>query len=306
MLILVFLLVSLFSDFFENTNKFVQIRYDDDRAQDNNLLQKYLRAGMTDPIDKLEFKDIANSKFYIDMRLSESNCGTKPIKPAWRKTITDMTMDGIEKLQEMIDVECATPTDKRIFARSKTEPKLMTNIIKEEENIGSQSIFNMQRADTVPARDHVYEITDYNSYNATLTVNTLHLAIISRQKSSVEKVLEKISHLPASPGPEMGNSLLDILADEVILQQYRTENSDIPQRLDENKFNICDRILNKMNALHLACQFYPEAVELIFKAMYKKEIPPDDISRLTLHNGNCLQYTPLHIASKLSLLEPAR
>ena len=105
------ILVSLFSDFFENTNKFVQIRYDDDRAQDNNLLQKYLRAGLTDPIDKLEFKDIANSKFYIDMRLSESNCGPKLIKAAWRKTITDMTMDGIEELQEMIDVECATSTD---------------------------------------------------------------------------------------------------------------------------------------------------------------------------------------------------
>ena len=298
------ILVSLFSDFFENTNKFVQIRYDDDRAQDNNLLQKYLRAGMTDPIDKLEFKDIANSKFYIDMRLSESNCGPKLIKPAWRKTITDMTMDGIEELQEMIDVKCATPTDKRIFARSKTEPKLMTNIIKEEE--GSKSIFNMQRADTVPARDHVYEITDYNGYNATLTVNTLQLAIISRQKSSVEKVLEKISHVTASSGPEMGNSLLDILTDEVIFQKCRTENSDTPQRLDENKFNIHDRILHGMNALHLACQFYPEAVEFIFKAIYKKEIPPDDISKLTLHNGNCLHYTPLHIASKLSLLEPAR
>ena len=271
------ILVSLFSDFFENTNKFVQIRYDDDRAQDNNLLQKYLRAGMTDPIDKLEFKDIANSKFYIDMRLSESNCGTKPIKPAWRKTITDMTMDGIEELQEMIDVECATPTDKRIFARSKTEPKLMTNIIKEEE--GSKSIFNMQRADTVPARDHVYEITDYNSYNATLTVNTLHLAIISRQKASVEKVLKKISDLPTTPSPEGGNSLLDILYDEVILQKYKTENSDIRQKLDENKFNVHDRLLHGMTALHLACQFYPESVELIFNAIYKTNISLDEVVR---------------------------
>ena len=300
------ILVSLFSDFFENTNKFVQIRYDDDRAQDNNLLQKYLRAGMTDPIDKLEFKDIANSKFYIDMRLSESNCGPKLIKPKWRKTITDMTMNGIEEMQEMIDVECATPTDKRIFARSKTEPKLMSNIIINEEDIGSKSISNMQRADTVPARDPFNKITDYNSYNATLTVNTLHLAIISRQKSSVEKVLKKISDLPTTPSPEGGNSLLDILYDEVILQKYKTENSDIRQKLDENKFNVHDRLLHGMTALHLACQFYPEAVELIFNAIYKTEISLDEVSKLTIHNGNCLQYTPLHLASKLSLLEPAR
>ena len=298
-----------FSDFFENKNKFVQIRYDDDRAQDNNLLQKYLRAGMSDPIDKLEFQDIANSKFFIDIRLSESNCEPNSTKQACRKTITDMTMDGINELQEMIDIESATPKDKhkkRIFAKSPTQPNLMINIETEEEDIGSKSISKMQRADTLPARDTVNEITDYNSYNATLTVNTLQLAIISRQKSSVEKVLEKMSYVPANPGPQIGNSLLDILTDKVILQKYKTENSYIPQTLDENKFNPYDRIFHGMTALHLACQFYPEAVELIFEAMYKKEVPPDDISRLTLHNINCLQYTPLHLASKLSLLEPAR
>ena len=300
------ILVSLFSDFFENTNKFVQIRYDDDRAQDNNLLQKYLRAGMTDIIDKLDFKDIVNSKFYIDMRLSESNCGPKPNKQGFRKTITDVTMDGIEELQKMIDMESATPTNKRILVKSTTQPNLMTNIINNGEDIGSKSTLNMQRAETLPARDPVNEITDYNSYNATLTVNTLQLAIISRQKSSVKRVLEKISDIPGSPGPEIGNSLLNILTDEAILQKYKTENSYIPQTLDENKFNMCDRILHGMNALHVACQFYPEAVELIFGAMYKKEIPPDEISKLILHNENCLKYTPLHLASKLSLLEPAR
>ena len=115
-----------------------------------------------------------------------------------------------------------------------------------------------------------------------------------------------MSYVPANPGPQTGNSLLDILTDKVILQKYKTESSYIPQTLDENKFNPYDRIFHGMTALHLACQFYPEAVELIFKAMYKNEIPPDDISKLTLLNGNCLQYTPLHIASKLSLLEPAR
>ena len=261
---------------------------------------------MTDPIDKLEFKDIANSKFHIDMRLSESNCGTKPNKQSCRKTITDMTMDGIEELQKITDMEFATPPNKRIFAKSPTQPNLMTNIINTQEDSRSKPIPNMQRAETLPPRDPINEITDYNSYNATLTVNTLHLAIISRQKSSVEKVLEKISEIPGIPGPEIDNSLLNILTDEAILQKYKTENSYIRQTLDENKFDVHDRQLHRMTALHLACQFYPEAVELIFDAMYKKEIPQDDVSKLTLHNENCLQYTPLHIASKLSLLEPAR
>ena len=136
-----------------------------------------------------------------------------------------------------------------------------------------------------------------NKPNATMTVNALQLAILSKQSSAIESLMNHLLFNQAGRENKSAKYVHEFLTAKVVLDF---------NGLDESLFSTYDRSLNQMNALHLACQYHPEAIKIIFDEIYKQTKSIAGISSIINDKQNILGYAPLHIAAKKSSVEAAR
>ena len=130
---------------------------------------------------------------------------------------------------------------------------------------------------------------DLKGFNTRMTINALHLAIFSKQIDSLKCLLEH--------GKKSVDMIKDLLAEKITLNYHgRCPDS----------FSFYDRCLHGMNALHLSCHYFSDALELMFDTLQKHRQTCPDISNIVNDKDKTLQFTPLHIAAKKSLVTTAR
>ena len=140
-----------------------------------------------------------------------------------------------------------------------------------------------------------------DGYNqVTLEVSPLHLAIISKQESSLESILECcISEETQTIGIE--NCPLDqiyqILSGKV--------NVKFPNN-DERLYEDSDLMLDGMNILHLASKYHPSGLEIIIRFCRKHKGLLDLVKTMLLEKDQQIQNTPLHVAASSSSIAALR
>ena len=134
-------------------------------------------------------------------------------------------------------------------------------------------------------------------YNTTMTVNALHLAILAKQTTAVELIMNYLAAIEDEQ--QFSNTLDSVIGAKLVLDFHN---------LDPKLFSTYDRTLHGMNAFHLSCQYHPEAIDIMFDKIsrHKHEVTRSSVMKLVQANDNLLKYTPLHIASKKSLINATR
>lgn len=143
--------------------------------------------------------------------------------------------------------------------------------------------------------DQCLELT--KGFNTRMTINALHLAIFSRQLESVRCLLNHIFESNLEEGKLPEDVINDVIGEKVTLD-YGGCNQE--------SFSYYDRCLHGMNALHLSCHYYSKAIELIFDTMFKNNISCPNMEEIVNDKNNILQFAPLHIAAKKSLITASR
>ena len=149
----------------------------------------------------------------------------------------------------------------------------------------------LSRASTLPLIMEQKSNTS-SSYNATLTLNALHLAIIAKQKASVQWIINNVLDNRHS-NDKYGFFLRKLVDDKVSLSNL-------------NIFSPRDKILHEMNSFHLSSLYFPEAMKIIFESLDAHQIHSANVCKSVRDANNIFKYTPLHIAAKKSSLEAAR
>ena len=138
---------------------------------------------------------------------------------------------------------------------------------------------------------------DLKGFNTRMTINALHLAIFSKQIDSLKCLLEHIFEGGLENGKNPVDMIKDLLAEKITLNYHgRCPDS----------FSFYDRCLHGMNALHLSCHYFSDALELMFDTLQKHRQTCPDISNIVNDKDKTLQFTPLHIAAKKPLVTTAR
>ena len=101
--------------------------------------------------------------------------------------------------------------------------------------------------------------------NQTMTVNALHLAILSKQSGAVKCIMNHTLFNENKDKENAVSTLIELLSNEVEID-YHTD-----------KFTKHEQALDGMNALHLCCQYHPDALHVIFEAItdYEKKCSND-------------------------------
>ena len=136
-----------------------------------------------------------------------------------------------------------------------------------------------------------------NKLNTTMTVNSLQLAILAKQSSVIEYLMDQLFSNSMWKRNKSLNSAYEFLSEKVVLNF---------NGLQEEQFSPYDRSLNKMNALHLSCRYHSEGIKIIFDAIYKHKAALSCLSNIVNDKENILGYAPLHIAAKKSFVDVAR
>ena len=134
-------------------------------------------------------------------------------------------------------------------------------------------------------------------FNTRLTVNAVHLAIFAQQYESLKCLLDHIFEGEIEDGRSNDDVVRDTIGGKLSLDHFG---------FNPDSFSFYDRCLNGMNTLHLSCHYFPEAVETIFDTIYKCLHTCPNMSEIVNDNKNILQFTPLHIAAKKSLVTASR
>ena len=134
-----------------------------------------------------------------------------------------------------------------------------------------------------------------NKHNTTMAVNALQLAMLAKQPKSVKCLM---NHIFSSKNEQQYSETLNaVLGAQVVLDFCGFEAEQF------SKYDLC---LDKMNSLHISCQYHPEAIEIIFDAIYKHKTALTNLPKLVNDKSNIMAYAPLHIAAKKSFLNVAR
>ena len=141
-----------------------------------------------------------------------------------------------------------------------------------------------------------------NSYDqpVTLEVFPIHLAIISKQESSLESILECcISDETSTIG--IKNCTLD--------QIYQILSGKVNvkfQHSDARLYEDSDLMLDGMNILHLASKYHPSGLEIIIRFCRKHKGLLDLVKKMLLEKDQQIQNTPLHVAASSSSIVALR
>ena len=134
----------------------------------------------------------------------------------------------------------------------------------------------------------------------TLEVFPIHLAIISKQESSLESILECcISEDTQTIGLE--NCPLD--------QIYQILSGKVNVKFPHNNerlYEDSDLMLDGMNILHLASKYHPSGLEIIIRFCRKHKGLLDLVKKMLLEKDQQIQNTPLHVAASSSSIVALR
>ena len=148
--------------------------------------------------------------------------------------------------------------------------------------------------------------TDGKNHNAALHVAPFHLAILAQQYKSIKCILDYVFQCQDVDKDEKVEIIRSLYDQKILLDK----KSKI-----ESRFSRYDQSLNKMNAFHLACQFYPNAMLTFHKTFSDQQSrsSPSGVDKLleqfkvnVNEKTDGSEKTPLHIAAKKSLTRQAR
>ena len=133
-----------------------------------------------------------------------------------------------------------------------------------------------------------------DSYNQlTLEVSPIHLAIISKQESSLQALLEwGTSQEISSVGVEMENNQPKTTSD---LLDTKVKVNFQPD--DQKSYDNLDLMLDGMNILHLAAKYYPSGLEQIIQLSQKHKALFEQVNKMLVETDREIKNTPLHVAA---------
>jgi hypothetical protein len=269
------------------------------KADEIMLFQMYLRAGMEEYING-SLKTLGlNHKFNFDLNLqslrNEDRAPNQIYLPRKRISKKKKTIETIENEDVEKGLNKSFESIEKVQDPLKLQTKLSESIVNDilsEIIRNSVSVAEAAKASTMTILPYC---------NQTMTVNTLQLAILSKQSGAVKSIMNHIF----SNKDKDEQSILDTL--DVIL----SEEVDIDYHT--NKFTKHEQALQGMNVLHLACQYHPEALHIIFEAItdYEKKGSNDQhicisLKSILQRKNRVMNTTPLHIAVKRCLVDAVR
>jgi hypothetical protein len=207
-----------------------------------------------------------------------------------KKTIETIDNEDVEK-----GFNKSFESIKKVQEPSKLETKLSEGIV---NDILSEIIRNAVSVAEV-AKSSTMTVVPY--CNQTMTVNTLQLAVLSKQSGAVKCIMDHIFSNKDKDEQSILDTLDVILSEEVNID-YHNKN-----------FTKHEQALHGMNVLHLACQYHPDALPIIFEAItdYEKNGSNDQhicisLKSILQRKNRIMNTTPLHIAVKRCLVDAVR
>ena len=143
------------------------------------------------------------------------------------------------------------------------------------------------------------ELNDVNI--ATIEVSPLHLAILSKQDSCIDCILEEIKSICAlNEFHEAAYiSILARFLEAKVAVKFPSDNGML--------YNDEDRMLDGMNILHLAAKYHPDGLQrIICFAQKDKRIFKIVKDVLLIGKDDQIRNTPLHVAASSSNVSPLR
>ena len=245
------------------------------RCQDenNNDFQLYLRAGMTGAVNKCLKKrglEILNSQFTINISLTE--VASRNVAGS----NDNVQNDAGEPFLGHLTGSCTGST-----ANNDAEKGANANLQTNDNNICLSNV-----------------------HNVNIHVNALHLAILTRQRGSVEFILKYIC-CEIEKVPSNCDQFLKVLGERVKIENVADINPELT--------NVFKFLIN-MNLFHLSCYYYPEAIRILHKLCCSTDRTGDEhvlghligMKMTEQHNDDRFKCTPLHIAAKKSNVNTAR
>ena len=140
-----------------------------------------------------------------------------------------------------------------------------------------------------------------DSYNqVTLEVSPIHLAIISKQESSLQALLELATSQDASSVGVKDNQLEK--TNELLDTRVKVNFQPDDQKLYDN----LDLMLRGMNILHLAAKYYPSGLEKIIQLSQKHKALFEQVNKMLVETDREIKNTPLHVAAYSSSIVALR
>ena len=140
-----------------------------------------------------------------------------------------------------------------------------------------------------------------DSYNqVTLEVSPIHLAIISKQESSLQALLQwGTSQEMSSVGVETNQlKTTNDLFDTKVKVNFQPD--------DQKSYDNLDLMLDGMNILHLAAKYYPSGLEQIIQLSQKHKGLFEQVNEMLVERDLEIKNTPLHVAAYSSSIVALR
>ena len=126
---------------------------------------------------------------------------------------------------------------------------------------------------------------------ATLEVTPLHLAILSRQESSLEVILEELITSFTQQNTGLGMNRDHILGTKVIAKFPTNDNF-------KAVYSEEDCMLDGMNVFHLSTKYFPEGLETIIRYLRRQDCLFLQVNDLVAEKDYQIENTPLHVAAE--------
>ena len=140
-----------------------------------------------------------------------------------------------------------------------------------------------------------------DSYNqVTLEISPIHLAVISKQESSLQALLQwGTSQEMSSVGVEANQlKTTNDLFDTKVKVNFQPD--------DQKSYDNLDLMLDGMNILHLAAKYYPSGLEQIIQLSQKHKGLFEQVNKMLVETDREIKNTPLHVAAYSSSIVALR
>jgi len=174
----------VFDSIRKSKNKSVQFKSIIDDATHEDF-QIFIRAGMTNQLEKLSRNhnlQVENMKFSVSFRLDSTSSTDE--RDTGKSAFVDMALK-----ERVIPINGNGTDFEDTSSKGSTNPSIISQRKGSEVNVPERRF--LLRASTLPLIMDQKSNTS-SSYNAILTLNALHLAIIAKQKASVQWIINNI------------------------------------------------------------------------------------------------------------------
>ena len=240
---------------------------------------------MTNQLEKLSRNQnllVENMKFLVSFRLDSTSSTDE--RDTGKSAFVDMAIK-----ERVIPINENGTTFEDTSRKGSIDPSTISQRNGSKVNVTERRF--LSRASTLPLIMDQKSNTS-SSYNATLTLNALHLAIIAKQKASVQWIINNVLD------DKRSDSKYSLALQKLVDDKVSLSNANI--------FSPRDQILHEMNLFHLSSLYFPEAMNIIFRTLDAHQISSAKVLKSVRDDKNMFNYTPLHIAAKKSSLKAAR